>query len=191
MQKNYILSNDTIIRKTTIADIPQLREIFDIARQFMANTGNPSQWVDGYPSDEQLTQDIENGDSYVVEKDEKVVATFVLRGGIDPTYNIIYEGKWLNDKPYATIHRIASTGEIKGIMHIAMQFALQQYDNIRIDTHHDNMVMQHLIEKEGFKYCGIIHCWSGDERVAFQFTKEEYSFVLCSIFITFASLKYN
>lgn len=173
MQKNYILSNDTIIRKTTIADIPQLREIFDIARQFMANTGNPSQWVDGYPSDEQLTQDIENGDSYVVEKDEKVVATFVLRGGIDPTYNIIYEGKWLNDKPYATIHRIASTGEIKGIMHIAMQFALQKYDNIRIDTHHDNMVMQHLIEKEGFKYCGIIHCWSGDERVAFQFTKEE------------------
>ena len=123
MQKNYILSNDTIIRKTTIADIPQLRKIFAIARQFMANTGNPSQWVDGYPSDEQLTQDIENGDSYVVEKDEKVVATFVLRGGIDPTYNIIYEGKWLNDKPYATIHRIASTGEIKGIMHIAMQFA--------------------------------------------------------------------
>lgn len=101
------------------------------------------------------------------------MATFVLRGGIDPTYNIIYEGKWLNNKPYATIHRIASTGEIKGIMHIAMQFALQQYDNIRIDTHHDNMVMQHLIEKEGFKYCGIIHCLSGDERVAFQFTKEE------------------
>lgn len=173
MQKNYILSNDTIIRKTTIADIPKLREIFAIARQFMANTGNPSQWVDGYPSDEQLTQDIESGDSYVVEKNEKVVATFVLRGGIDPTYNIIYEGKWLNDKPYATIHRIASTGEIKGIMHKAMLFALQQYDNIRIDTHRDNMVMQHLIEKEGFKYCGIIHCWSGDERVAFQFTKEE------------------
>lgn len=173
MQKEYILSNDTIIRKTTIADIPKLREIFAIARQFMANTGNPSQWVDGYPSDEQLTQDIENGDSYVVEKNEKVVATFVLRGGIDPTYNIIYEGKWLNDKPYATIHRIASTGETKGIMHIAMQFAQQQYDNIRIDTHRDNMVMQHLIEKEGFKYCGIIHCWSGDERVAFQFTKEE------------------
>lgn len=173
IQKKYILSNDTIIRKTTIADIPKLREIFAIARQFMANTGNPSQWVDGYPSDEQLTQDIESGDSYVVEKNEKVVATFVLRGGIDPTYNIIYEGKWLNDKPYATIHRIASTGETKGIMHIAMQFAQQQYDNIRIDTHRDNMVMQHLIEKEGFKYCGIIHCWSGDERVAFQFTKEE------------------
>lgn len=173
MLKEYILSNDTIIRKTTIADIPKLREIFAIARQFMANTGNPSQWVDGYPSDEQLTQDIESGDSYVVEKNEKVVATFVLRGGIDPTYNIIYEGKWLNDKPYATIHRIASTGETKGIMHIAMQFAQQQYDNIRIDTHRDNMVMQHLIKKEGFKYCGIIHCWSGDERVAFQFTKEE------------------
>ena len=47
MQKYFILSNDAIIRQTTIADIPQLRKIFAIARQYMANTGNPSQWVDG------------------------------------------------------------------------------------------------------------------------------------------------
>lgn len=79
MQKEYILSNDAIIRKTTIDDIPKLREIFAIARQFMANTGNPSQWVDGYPSDEQLTQDIESGDSYVVEKNERgIIACFML-----------------------------------------------------------------------------------------------------------------
>ena len=47
-QKDFILSNDTIIRKTTFADISQLREIFAIARQFMIETGNPNQWVDGY-----------------------------------------------------------------------------------------------------------------------------------------------
>ena len=73
------------------------------------------------------------------------MATFVLRGGADPTYDIIYDGKWPNDKPYATIHRIASSGEATGIMHTALQYALTLYDNIRIDTHRDNLVMQHLL----------------------------------------------
>ena len=46
------------------------------------------------------------------------------------------------------------------------------YGNIRIDTHRDNLVMQHLLADEGFSYCGVIHCWSGDERLAFQLTKK-------------------
>lgn len=162
--------NNLTIRKTTIADIPRLQVIFDIARRFMAETGNPSQWTEGYPSCEQILEDIENGDSYVVQTaDGNIVATFVLRGGADPTYEVIYEGRWLNDKPYATIHRIASTGEQKGIFSLALQFALQQYDTIRIDTHRDNKVMRNAIEKAGFKYCGIIHCWNGDERLAYQY----------------------
>lgn len=52
-----------------------------------------------------------------------------------------------------------------------MQFALLDYNNIRIDTHRDNHVMRNAIAKEGFAYCGIIHCWNGDERVAYQFRK--------------------
>lgn len=90
---------------------------------------------------------------------------------MDPTYDVIYEGRWLNDAPYATIHRIASDGTRKGILHLAMQFALLDYNNIRIDTHRDNQVMRNAITKEGFAYCGIIHCWNGDERVAYQFRK--------------------
>lgn len=31
--------------------------------------------------------------------------------------------------------------------------------------------MQNAIAKEGFIYCGLIHCWNGDERLAYQFTK--------------------
>lgn len=53
-----------------------------------------------------------------------------------------------------------------------MEFALQRYDNIRIDTHRDNLVMQRAVRKEGFRYCGIIYCWSGDDRLAYQYTKE-------------------
>ena len=163
--------DNLIIRRSAVEDIPQMQAIFTIARKFMAETGNHNQWKTDYPSEALLHEDIESGDSHVVLKDNRIVATFLLRGGVDPTYNIIYDGKWLNDTPYATIHRIAGNGEVNGIFHTAMQFALLHYSNIRIDTHRDNKVMQNIIIKEGFRYCGIINCRDGSERLAYQYTK--------------------
>jgi len=156
-------------------DIPRLQAIFAIARRFMAETGNPKQWAEDYPSRELLEADIHSGDSYVCLQGDKVVATFVLRGGEDPTYEIIYKGSWINDSPYATIHRIASSREVKGIFNYAFQFALLHFDSIRIDTHADNRVMQNAIKKAGFEYCGIIHCWNGSERLAYQYTKVSHT----------------
>lgn len=164
---------NTIVRKTRPADMARLQEIFAIARRFMAETGNPNQWRGDYPTQALLKQDIESGDSYVVVCDGRIVGTFVLRGGEDPTYRIIREGCWPSDAPYATIHRIASSGERQGILHLALQFALQTYRHIRIDTHRDNRVMQCAVRKEGFVYCGIIRCWSGDERLAYQLSLPE------------------
>lgn len=169
---SIVLADGVSIRHTRMEDIPRLQALFSHARSFMLETGNPSQWTAAYPSEELLRKDIGSRDSYVVEDEKQtVIATFVLRGGVDPTYDVIYEGRWLNDAPYATIHRIASDGTRKGILHLAMQFAQLDYNNIRIDTHRDNQVMRNAIAKEGFVYCGIIHCWNGDERVAYQFRK--------------------
>lgn len=50
-----------IIRKATLEVIPQMQEIFVVARRFMAATGNPNQWTDSYLSDELLTDDIARG----------------------------------------------------------------------------------------------------------------------------------
>ena len=166
-----ISQNNLIIRRSALEDIPQMQAIFNIARRFMAETGNPNQWEADYPSEALLREDIESGDSHVILKDNRIAATFLLRGGIDPTYNTIYDGEWTNDYPYATIHRIAGNGEMKGILHLAMQYALRYHNNIRIDTHRDNKVMRNAVKKEGFKYCGIIHCRDGSERLAFQYTK--------------------
>ncbi|MGM9713584.1 MAG: GNAT family N-acetyltransferase [Prevotella sp.] len=189
------ITDNIIIRRTTIEDIPMLHKLFSTARKFMSETGNPNQWRDGYPGETLLMDDIESGDSYVVvrtmrtsagehNRDNRaggakdmsdgsghILATFVLRGGKDPTYNVIYDGQWPDDNPYATIHRIASSGEVSGIFHIVMQFALKTYDTIRLDTHRDNRVMQNAVRREGFRYCGIIHCWSGEERLAYIFNK--------------------
>ena len=166
-----MLRENLVVRKSVPGDIDRLKDIFAHARLFMESTGNPDQWGDGYPSEELILDDISSGDSYVCVSEGRVVATFVLRGGEDPTYAQIYEGQWLDSAPYATIHRIASSGEVKRIFHIALHFALTLDDSIRIDTHSANKVMQAAILKEGFSYCGVIRCWNGTERLAYQYIK--------------------
>jgi RimJ/RimL family protein N-acetyltransferase len=45
---------------------------------------------------------------------------------------------------------------------------MAQIPNIRIDTHRDNAIMQHLLEKNGFVKCGIIYVEDGSPRIAYQ-----------------------
>ena len=79
------------------------------------------------------------------------------------------QGRWLDDEhPYGTIHRIASREGTHGVMPYVLQWAFGQIDNIRVDTHRDNIPMQHLLLKHGFSYCGIIYLLNGDERLAYQ-----------------------
>lgn len=42
--------------------------------------------------------------------------------------------------------------------------------NVRVDTHANNTTMQRLIEKSGFKKCGIIHVRDGSPRIAYHWT---------------------
>ena len=76
-----------------------------------------------------------------------------------------------NNDPYVTIHRIASDGAAHGIFHCVVQYAKSKADNVRIDTHENNLTMQHLIEKNGFVKCGTITVRDGSPRVAFQWVR--------------------
>jgi len=87
----------------------------------------------------------------------------------DPTYTTIYNGQWLEESlPYHVIHRIASVPNAHGIFQSTMDFCFQIDSNIRIDTHRNNTIMQHNLQKHGFTYCGIIYLENGDERLAYQ-----------------------
>ncbi len=160
------------IRPTTYADIPVLLAIFYYARQQMIWEGNPDQWDDNYPSRTQLEEDIRRGVSYVIEEDRGVVATFVFIQGDDPTYDIIEDGRWLNNLPYGTIHRIASSGKIKGVFGCVLDWCLAHCNNIRIDTHQANQRMVHLILRAGFSRCGIIYTRDHSPRIAYQMLKK-------------------
>ena len=66
------------------------------------------------------------------------------------------------------IHRIAVARPGQGIIAKIFDWALAQCPNLRIDTHVDNAPMRRALEKYGFRYCGIIHIFNGDERIAFH-----------------------
>ncbi|MDL2208812.1 GNAT family N-acetyltransferase [Parabacteroides sp. OttesenSCG-928-O15] len=157
------------IRKTTEEDIPAVLDIFAYARQFMARTGNPNQWINGYPAREHLQQDMKEGNSYVcLDGEGDLVGTFYFKIGEEPTYAHIYEGEWLDCEPYGVAHRIASSGKQKGIALYCLDWCFRQCGNMRVDTHRDNQVMQSILQKMGYKRCGIIYLQSGAERIAFQ-----------------------
>ncbi len=43
-------NNELIIRKSVPGDLERMLEIYEKAKAFMSNTGNPTQWGDSYPS---------------------------------------------------------------------------------------------------------------------------------------------
>jgi RimJ/RimL family protein N-acetyltransferase len=163
-----------VIRKTTVKDIDIVMHIYEEARQFMRETGNAKQWGNIYPEQTLIEKDIQNDHSYVcLDATGNIIATFYFVIAEEPTYNIIEKGTWLNNEPYGVIHRIAKQKGSKGIASFCIKWCFEQCRTIRIDTHRDNIVMQELLKKLGFKYCGIIHLLNGDERLAFQKTNTE------------------
>lgn len=156
------------IRKATFADLPTILSIYQAARSFMRQNGNPNQWGDHHPAPELLEKNIADGNLYVCTADKEIAAVFFFRIGSDPTYEIIHNGQWLNDKPYGVIHHIAVAAQSKGIAGFCFDYALSQCPNIKIDTHADNLPMQRCLTKNGFHPCGTIFLPNGDPRIAYQ-----------------------
>lgn len=158
------------IRNATENDWQDILLIYRRARQYMRDTGNPNQWRNTSPTEEQLKQDIAAGTLYVAQEGDTIHGVFAMIPGPDPTY-VRIDGGWLNDAPYAAIHRVASAGIQKGMLTHFLSFALRLHSNLRIDTHRDNRIMQHLLAKHGFTRCGIIYLANGEPRIAYQFIK--------------------
>lgn len=156
------------IRQAVTDDLLRILEIYAYAREFMKKTGNPTQWSDKHPAKAVLERDIENGSLYAVWDEHTIHAVFALVLGSEPTYTRIENGQWLSKLPYGTMHRIASDGEIRGIFGEIVEFCSEKIPHLRIDTHENNKVMQHLIEKNGFEKCGIIYVADGTPRIAYE-----------------------
>lgn len=165
---------ERMIRKARKDDVPVIMRLIEEARGIMRSCGNLNQWIDGYPSRDTIEADINAGHCYVcVEQGGEVIASFAFIPGPEPTYKKIYEGQWMDDKPYYVVHRLASTATSHGVFKDVMDYCMGVAGNLRIDTHRDNVIMRHVIDRYGFTYCGIIYLLNGDERLAYQFNLKE------------------
>ncbi len=155
------------IRKTTLQDLAEVMDIYAYAREQMVAAGNP-QWSGGRPTEETIRADIEAGNSYLLLDGDVPVGVFTLVLGDEPTYAVIEDGAWLDDEPYGTLHRIASNGKARGVMQAALAYCESVSPNMRVDTHEKNLAMQHILERNGYVYCGRIYVDDGTSRRAYQ-----------------------
>ena len=158
------------IRKSLPDDIDLILSMYDHSRSVMRADGNTVQWV-GYPMREDVEEDIRRDVSYIIENTQlkKEIGTFALVPGVEPTYGYIDHGRWIDEQtPYSTLHRLAALPDTCGITNIAFSYAKAHADHLRVDTHHSNRPMRHILEKEGFVYCGVIYMPDGSPRDAYE-----------------------
>lgn len=161
-------------RKSTTKDVLEIMDLINQAKAYF-KLNNIDQWQDGYPNEEVILNDIKNGYSYVLEENQKIIASAAISLEADETYNEIFQGKWLSLQPYGVIHRVVvdSSQKGKGVSSIILKETeniclAKGIHSIKVDTHMDNLAMQKLLKKNNFSYCGIIYLKSGSQRIAFE-----------------------
>lgn len=157
------------IRKAGPEDVDRIMEIIHRATAFMHASGNPHQWSDGYPGRAQIAGDIAAGNSYVaLDGHGTPVATFCLMPSPEPNYAIVHDGAWRDDRPYHVIHRMACAVRRRGIAAQCMAWCMARDSHLRADTHRDNIPMQHLLLRSGFRPVGTVFVADGTPRIAFE-----------------------
>jgi len=161
-------------RKAVETDVDSIMKIIKQAQDYFKEKGI-NQWQNNYPNVEVISNDVAEKNSYVLLKNNEVVATAVVSFKGEKTYESIYEGKWISDKEYAVVHRIAVDNNHKGlglssqIIKNVEELCIEKgVFSIKIDTHEQNSSMQKLLRKNKFENCGIIYLEDNSPRIAFE-----------------------
>lgn len=177
INQGRILMAEIYLRRAQTQDLAAIMKIIDDAKNLLKKNGSP-QWQNGYPNQENFTQDIAMQTNWILINDNKVVATATLQLTPEPTYRNITQGQWQQpDEPYATIHRVAISSNYRGQGLSKLLFSnlltvgqMQGIKNFRVDTHRSNKAMQHIAENFNFKKRGIIKVndQNDPERLAYE-----------------------
>lgn len=165
------------IRKAEKNDIPEISIIIDQAKAFL-KVQEIDQWQNGYPSENEINNDVENNEGYVLLVDNKIAGYAYLNIGIDDAYEKITGGNWGNKySNYAAIHRLAVSNQYRGqglakkfIELLIAELVERDIFDIRIDTHPENKIVQKMATDLNFKFRGEV-IYEG-KRKAYQLENE-------------------
>lgn len=154
------------------SDIQAVMKIINQAKAFLKECGI-DQWQGGYPSIETIEKDIERNELYLLKDHGKIIATVTVSFTGEPAYQTL-QGKWKSNYPYAVIHRLAVNNHYRGknltstlFKNIEELCCKQNIHSIKTDTDMDNNTMKHVLEKNGFEYCGTIQ-FDNSDKIAFE-----------------------
>lgn len=155
-------------------DLPALKSIYSTIGAAMRAAGNP-QWNIRYPEMDTLLNDVVHRQLWILEKDDRLLGALALIFGPDETYQHIENGSWLNDEPYAAIHRLFVHPDARrkrwGRYLLAFcdeEVLRHNVYNLRIDTHAQNTAMQALVCSANYTPTGTIIAKDGLARLAYQ-----------------------
>lgn len=148
--------------------VARILEIYADARRYMRESGNPDQWGESYPEESLVRADLAARQLYLCVEGEEILGVFVYFEGHEPTYDRIFDGAWQNDRPAGVMHRVAVAKHGCGVVAFCFAYCFAKCQNLKIDTHRNNLPMQRALAKNGFSYCGRILLSNGDDRLAYQ-----------------------
>ena len=166
------------IRIAEANDAEKILPVIESGREFLRSQGLP-QWQNGYgPSSQSLKEDIISNCGYVLVSQEGTICGYAaLVEGTDDSYTNIKGGCWDNShEKYISIHGVVIDADFRG-KNLAKRFMRglietaegMGYQDIRIDTHPLNEIMQKVILRAGFAYKGSVEFDIPDgERKAYQ-----------------------
>ena len=159
------------VRPGRESDLDAVAGIYEGARAFMRAAGNPTQWAGAYPSREDAARDLAAGHLWVLDEGAGPVGVMAVMPGPDPTYARIEGPGWLDEAPYWVMHRMAVAAQGRGRGARMLAWLVERHDNVRADTHADNLPMQRALERAGFARRGTIRIADGSPRVAYHFVR--------------------
>lgn len=166
-----------------ISLVPATTETLDIAWQFVDSARAFQraqgfvQWKDDSPNRDTIAADIAAGKGFLLVEDDVPLGYAYLDPDGEPAYDALHTWQ-VTDTPYLTIHRVAfgEAARGRGLSRTFFSLAKERahalgLGGIRIDTHADNLRMQHILKREGFVIRGIVRY--GDEvRTAYEYVCE-------------------
>ena len=165
-----------ILRKAKHSEQTNIWNILQDAIDQRKKDGS-EQWQHGYPNEQTVYDDINNGYGYVLIANNVIVAYAAIIFGEEPAYNDI-NGSWLTNEDYVVIHRVATSNEYTGKDSATQLFKMiedlsieQNVYSIKVDTNFDNIPMMKVLDKLQYTYCGEI-IFGGAPRRAYE--KELY-----------------
>ncbi len=157
------VQREQTLRRAGEEDVERIVEIVRSAQRRLHEAGI-DQWQNGYPNRQSIEADVTHGYGRVVCYEGRVVAYGALTYDGESAYDHLQGGGWLTAEGshYLTIHRLCVADEMlsrglgREFFLLAEREARARVGSVRVDTHPDNRLMQHLLSTLGYRYCGTV-----------------------------------